>query len=247
MKYRTKTTANLKGFWNRKCSECNDLKPARTHHCSICEECVFQMSHHCLFTNNCVGLDNQRYFLLFILYSLIGATYYAISIVSIWNHYVYKENHQLMSFLLVLDCLLAGALTFYNIWSWFLACIGHTNIEFMGRHTGYKTNNYDFTFSRVRDNLFKIFGTKSFFQMLSPSMRYNAFNGIEWSFQMKDLGFNEFGELADGLGDEENLAGSQLEMKDMSIQNTALTGAANQVHVEDPEGDDEVEDTQIAI
>ena len=30
---------------------------------------------------------------------------------------------------------------------------------------------------------------------MSPSLRYNPFNGIEWSFQMKDLGFNEFGEL----------------------------------------------------
>ena len=40
---------------------------------------------------------------------------------------------------------------------------------------------------------------------LSPSLRYNAFNGIEWSFQMKDLGFNEFGELAGGENDEENL------------------------------------------
>jgi len=36
MKYRTKTMANLKGYWNRKCTDCNELKPARTHHCSIC-------------------------------------------------------------------------------------------------------------------------------------------------------------------------------------------------------------------
>ena len=41
MKYRTKTMGNLSGFWNRKCSQCNDIKPARTHHCSVCEKCVF--------------------------------------------------------------------------------------------------------------------------------------------------------------------------------------------------------------
>jgi|TARA_B110000285_G_scaffold6410_1_gene6689 hypothetical protein len=40
-------------------------------------------------------------------------------------------------------------------------------------------------------------------------LRYNPFNGIEWSFQMKDLGFNEFGELAGGENDEENLANNQ--------------------------------------
>jgi len=182
MKYRTKTVGNLRGVWNRKCNICNDLKPARTHHCSVCNECVFQMSHHCIFTNNCVGLENQRFFLLFILYSFIGATYYLISIVSIWNHYIYTENHQLMAFLVSFDGLLSICLFFYNLWCWFLACSGLTTIEFMGRNTGYKTNHYDFTFRRIRDNLFKIFGTKSYFQLLSPSLRYNAFNGIEWSF-----------------------------------------------------------------
>jgi hypothetical protein len=139
MKYRTKTMGNLRGFWNRKCSQCNDLKPARTHHCSVCERCVFQMSGHCVFINNCVGLENQRFFLLFILYSLIGAGYFLISIISIWNHYI------------------------YNLWCWFLACSGLTGVEFIGRNTGYKTNHYDFTFSRIRDNLFKVFGTKSYF------------------------------------------------------------------------------------
>lgn len=139
------------------------MKPARTHHCSICDTCIFQMSHHCLFTNNCVGLENQRFFLLFILYTLIGVLYYLISIISIWNHYIYKENQKLMCFLFILDALLAVSLFIYNAWSWALACSGLTTVEFIGRSTNYKTNNYDFTFTRQRDNLFKIFGTKSAF------------------------------------------------------------------------------------
>lgn len=118
-----------------------------------------------------------------------------ISIISIWNHYIYRENHTLMSFLVVFDTLLSFSLFWYNVWSWSIACSGLTTIEFVGRNTGYKMNYYDFTFTRVRDNLFKVFGTKSYFQLMSPSLRYNPFNGIEWSFQMKDLGFNEFGEL----------------------------------------------------
>jgi hypothetical protein len=202
MKYRTKTMSNLKGFWNRKCSRCNDIKPARTHHCSVCDTCVFQMNHHCPFTNNCVGLENQRFFLLFILYALIGCMYYLISIVSIWGHYVYKDNQKMMSFLVIFDTITAGLLFLYNIWSWSVAGSGLTTVEFIGRQTGYKTNYYDFTFSRSRDNFFKIFGTKSFFGMLSPSLRYNAFNGIEWSFQMKDLGFNEFGEVSNNNDEE---------------------------------------------
>ena len=124
------------------------MKPARTHHCSICDTCIFQMSHHCLFTNNCVGLENQRFFLLFILYTLIGVLYYLISIISIWNHYIYKENQKLMCFLFILDALLAVSLFIYNAWSWALACSGLTTVEFIGRSTNYKTNNYDFTFTR---------------------------------------------------------------------------------------------------
>jgi len=236
MKYRTKTVANLKGFWNRKCSTCNELKPARTHHCSVCETCVFQMSHHCPFTNNCVGLENQRFFLLFILYSLLGSGYFLISIISIWKHYVYKENQALMSFLTIFDSLCVGTLLIYNICSWVIAGSGLTTVVFIGRQTGYKTNYYDFTFSRIRDNLFKVFGTKSYFALLSPSLRNNAFNGIEWSFQMKDLGFNEFGELANGGADEENARINQTEMT-----------SVNASRDNDPDGDEEADDTNIAI
>lgn len=52
--------------------------------------------------------------------------------------------------------------------------------------------------------------------MFSPSLRYNAFTGIEWSFQMKDLGFNEFGELQ-GNNDEES---SQLQKEKQQIEMT---------------------------
>ena len=68
-------------------------------------------------------------------------------------------------------------------------------------------------------------------------MRYNPFNGIEWSFQMKDLGFNEFGELAGGENDEENLAKPQTEMTSIS--------SASVDH--DADGTLEEEDAEIAL
>jgi len=43
--------------------------------------------------------------------------------------------------------------------------------------------------------------------MPSPSLRYNSFTGLEWSFQMLDLGFNELGELIEE--DEETAAESE--------------------------------------
>lgn len=36
-----------------------------------------------------MGLENYRYFLLFILYLFIGVCYYLITVISIWNHHIY--------------------------------------------------------------------------------------------------------------------------------------------------------------
>ena len=52
---------------------------------------------------------------------------------------------------------------------------------------------------------------------------------------MKDLGFNEFGEVQGQNNDEESkLAGSQIEL-------------AKVAHDDDPDGDEEAESTEIAI
>jgi hypothetical protein len=68
-------------------------------------------------------------------------------------------------------------------------------------------------------------------------LRYNAFNGIEWSFQMKDLGFNEFGELQNSSGQiDEETSGMQTEMTGI---NSSL--------VADDDGEEEAENTEIAI
>lgn len=53
---------------------------------------------------------------------------------------------------------------------------------------------------------------------------------------MKDLGFNEFGELANGGADEENTRINQTEMT-----------AVNASREHDPDGDEEADDTNIAI
>jgi len=108
-----------------------------------------------------------------------------------------------MGFLVILDVALSAVLLCFNVWNWFLACVGLSTIEFMGQATGYNANNYDYSFTRVRDNLFKVFGTKSYWAILSPSLRPNPFTGLEWSFQMVDLGFDERGELIPAFNDDE--------------------------------------------
>lgn len=51
---------------------CNVFKPERCHHCSACNRCVLNMDHHCPWINNCVGFWNRKYFLLLLIYVMIG-------------------------------------------------------------------------------------------------------------------------------------------------------------------------------
>jgi len=54
------------------CKKCLIPKPARTHHCSICNRCILKFDHHCPWLNTCIGFYNQRYFLLYMVYTTVG-------------------------------------------------------------------------------------------------------------------------------------------------------------------------------
>jgi len=225
------------------------IKPARTHHCSVCNECVFLMDHHCPWVNNCVGLENQRYFLLFIYYLLIGIVYMGITVVSIWNHHEIKKNKNLMNFILLLDCALSVLLAGFNLWNWHLARTGFTTIEYWSFKT---SDQISYEFKSFRDNFYRVFGTHKLLRMLSPSLRNVPFNGIEWSFMQKDLGYDcngyRMGSLRRGAErvDEEN--GNTVEMAQLTKKLEAEYTQATEDDVEDEQLSDKDEfDKQFGI
>ena len=57
------------------CGRCDAYKPPRSHHCRICNRCIVRMDHHCPWMNNCIGANNQKHFMLFLLYTLVEAVY----------------------------------------------------------------------------------------------------------------------------------------------------------------------------
>ena len=62
------------------CKFCAMKRPERAHHCKICGMCVLKMDHHCPWIANCVGFNNQKYFYLFLFYSVLGCLIISISL-----------------------------------------------------------------------------------------------------------------------------------------------------------------------
>ena len=198
LKYRHKTSDDM--FWcTKKCSKCDDWKPARAHHCSVCKQCQFAMDHHCPWVMNCVGLENRRYFLLFCFYLLLGSLYMLLTLGAVHkSHVVHTEKKELFSFVFFLDVFLFVAMIGFNAWNWKFALTGQTTIEYFTNQLRDDMSSrgkvyYDFSFKSASDNLWMIFGTNKLFRVLSPSMRNVPFTGIEWAFLMREAGYSQEG------------------------------------------------------
>ncbi|XP_055837039.1 probable palmitoyltransferase ZDHHC24 [Episyrphus balteatus] len=85
------TDPDERKLW-RMCSVCETMAPPRSWHCNTCKTCILKRDHHCFFTGCCVGHRNHRYFLMFLIFLIIGSLYTTIYN-SIYLWYLHTETY----------------------------------------------------------------------------------------------------------------------------------------------------------
>lgn len=182
-----------------KCTKCDQNVPPRARHCSICERCILKRDHHCFFTGCCIGFHNQRHFILWAFYGIVGTAvglYYLEQYLSI--HYVSFLGTEFFKYFLpyALVITIVGKSSFYTFLAifWFyitistgLFCVyiffwqinlilnGQTSYEFVKGKKIYQTNFWE--------QMRSVFGPNWAIQFLFPCpwVKQEG-DGISWNF-----------------------------------------------------------------
>ena len=111
-------------------------KPERAHHCRTCNACILKFDHHCPWLNQCVGLGNERYFILFMLWFSLGALIFAIAgwpiaynalVNKIWMSTVFPR---ILYLALYAKAIVMGPAVFIlALWHLYLAARNETSVE----------------------------------------------------------------------------------------------------------------------
>lgn len=195
MKFRFEdvSSLNIKN-WDLYWTKWKDIKLTRAHHWSICNDCIFLMDHHWPWINNWLGLNNLRYFLLFLFYLMFAWVIAPFSIVTwMYTPGFAEEYSALLRFSLTMWGLLGTVMVGFNGWNWYLWLLGDSTIEYwqlkakeMTRLAKTSLNRGDDSqesvdlydpddheyqrFKSICDNMFKTFGTRNLFAMMLPSI-----------------------------------------------------------------------------
>ncbi len=116
------------------CKKCNVLRPKRAHHCRYCNKCILKMDHHCFTLNKCIGENNYYFFVRYLIFALLNASYiFWITLYVTLNYYSKLKTYDLIKYGLLLFASFMGTLGlfFYLIFLIYLNVFKLTTLEFM--------------------------------------------------------------------------------------------------------------------
>ena len=185
------------------CHNSSQPKPPRAHYCHVSGDLVLKMDHFCPWIGQCVGHYNHRYFLLFLIYLWLSVAYAVVVIALFWAGLISNENasemqvrteSQTFSLCFVVCAALTVAITFFLVWSGFLAVSNQTTIEYLGNRNRTKEaqragrsfhNPFDLG---LKDNLRVVFGPfKHYYEFLMPCSEILPTNGHHWQVYSHDV------------------------------------------------------------
>ena len=184
------------------CSHCDINVPPRTRHCAICQVCVLKKDHHCFFTGCCIGFYNQKHFIIFCIYGILGGTWglYNLSSYLSLNYapllslqvYMYFVPYCFLAFifgyisfyylclifLLYLHITSTCAALYYFSWQMLVIYRGQTTYEFMKGRKMYSDD--------LKENLRSVFGRNWIVPLIIPiPLLLNEGDGMSWRVTTK--------------------------------------------------------------
>ena len=116
------------------CKKCNILRPKRAHHCRYCNKCILTMDHHCFSLNKCIGKNNYLYFVRFLIFAELNASYvFWISSYVCINYYSQLSYFLLIKYgiLIFVSFMASCGLFFYLLFHIYLNILNLTTLEFI--------------------------------------------------------------------------------------------------------------------
>ena len=185
----------------RFCQECGIVPPARAMHCPFCDACVLKMDHHCPWILGCVGYHNHPYFVLYLLYCVLGTVY--LSIVSIpalqdasfMSALPDSSRHDVRS-VLIISAAAGVLLVAFGGFHTFLAGTNQTSFECIENSCCAKKSGTDHSFhhcgidqrynvglEKNLDDLFGVGWTSRWWRLLLPLPIVRAGDGVTFSIR----------------------------------------------------------------
>ncbi|KAK7490762.1 hypothetical protein BaRGS_00017991 [Batillaria attramentaria] len=153
-------------YWSwTPCVICQRPRPPRCYHCPLCKVCVLKRDHHCYISGCCVGANNQRFFHIFVFWTIPLTSFGILHMFPYAFRHVGPEYEaELVDFIFpvcVIRCLL-GYVSFTVL---FLCCqfwlIIFFNIFSIGMTMGHLRLLYEGRTSFERDNSVKVLDTRT--------------------------------------------------------------------------------------